>query len=103
MQKHTEMNKLTLQDYIDLEKLIKTGAEACEQQALLLSRYYELNIDTVKNMDIRLANIMVEHMNKNIQKNDITPEEINDEIKKIREDIEDDNNIIENRFGILDL
>ena len=48
------MNKLTLQDYIDLEQLIKEGAGNFEQQTFLLSRYWELSLDHIKNIDIRL-------------------------------------------------
>lgn len=96
------MNKLTLQDYIDLEKLIKTGAEDFEQQSFLLSRYFELEIESIKNIDIRFINIMLTDMNK------YTQEEISNEINTIQDEInkeikEEEHKNINDRFEILDL
>ena len=53
------MKKLTLQDYIELEVLIKNGAGDFEQQSFLLSRFWGLALDHVKTIDIRLINLMI--------------------------------------------
>ncbi|GAG68099.1 unnamed protein product [marine sediment metagenome] len=102
------MNKLTLQDYIDLEKMIKKGIGDFEQQVFLLSRYFDLELDHVKGIDIRLINIMMNEMQTYIDKKKITREEMIDEIEKLEKRINQDHKDgkhdgIEDRFGILDL
>ena len=99
------MSKLTLQDYIDLEKLIKAGAGEFEQQTFLLSRYFRLEIDDIKNTDIRLINIMFSDMEKYIEKTKITQEEVSNEIDGIRDKIKKEikEGEIDDRFEILDL
>ena len=103
-----QLRKLTLQDYIDLEKIIKSGAGDFEQQTFLLSRYYDLELDHIKAIDIRLINIMMSYMNEYIEKKSISPEEINDEIDRIQNKVKKETKNgkhegIEDRFGILDL
>lgn len=102
------MNKLTLQDYIELEKLIKNGAGEFEQQSFLLSRYYELEIDHVKNIDIRLINTMMNEMQEYVNKRRMSDKEVEDEITNMENKINKDHKEgkhepIDDRFGILDL
>ena len=102
------MNKLTLQDYIELEQLIKENAGEFEQQSFLLSRYYDLSLDHIKKIDIRLINLMLIDMNKYVEKTQMSKEEIDSELKKLTKKIKKDReegkyDSTENRFGILDL
>lgn len=108
----TQMDKLTLQDYIDLEELIKSGAGEIEQQSFLLSRFYELDIDIIKKIDIRFTKLMTNEMNDYINKKEISQKEMDNEVNMINEiinkDYNDDNghdeqNSIEDRFRIMDL
>jgi hypothetical protein len=99
---------LTLQDYIDLEKLIKDGAGSFDQQVFLLSRYFDLEMDHIKGIDIRLINIMMNEMQEYSDRKKITREEMIDEIEKLEKRINQDHKDgkhdgIEDRFGILDL
>ena len=102
------MNKLTLQDYIDLEKLIKKGVGEFEQHSFLLSRFFKLELDHVNGIDIRLTNLMMIEMQEYLDKKKINPDEIKDEIDRIKNKINKDHKDgkydgIEDRFGILDL
>lgn len=102
------MNKLTLQDYIELEVLIKNDTGDFEKQCFLLSRYYELSEEHIKRIDIRLINLMINDMQIHVDKKKISKEEINDEIENIQNNINKDHkegkhDSIEDRFGILDL
>ena len=102
------MNKLTLKDYIDLEELIKTGVGNFEQQTFLLSRYYELETDHIKDIDIRLINMMMDTMDEYINEKPITQKEVDTEIHKIDDKITKDTKVgkhdrIETRSEILDL
>jgi hypothetical protein len=102
------MNKLTLQDYIDLEKMIKKGAGDFEQQVFLLSRFFELELDHVKGIDIRLINLMMNEMQTYIDRKKISKDEVRDEIERLQMQINKDHKEgkhdgIEDRFGILDL
>ena len=102
------MNKLTLQDYIELEQLIKEGSGEFEQQTFLLSRFYGLTLDHIKKIDIRLINLMMNEMQKYVDKKEISEKEIKDEIKQLCKKIDKDHDegkhdSIEDRFDILDL
>lgn len=102
------MNKLTLQDYIDLEKMIKKGAGDFEQQSFLLSRFYELELDHIKGIDVRLINIMMIEMQEYMDRKKINKGEIKDEIERLQKRINQDHKEgkhegIDDRFGILDL
>ena len=102
------MKKLTLQDYIELEQLIKENAGDFEQQSFLLSRLYDLSLDHIKKIDIRLINLMLIDMNKCIKKTHMSKEEIDNELEKLTEKMNKDrkegkDDSIENRFGIMDL
>jgi hypothetical protein len=99
---------LTLQDYIDLEKLIKDGAGGFDQQVFLLSRYFDLEMDHIIGIDIRLINIMMNEMTEYVDRKKIGREEMIDEIKRLENRINNDHKDgkhdgIEDRFGILDL
>jgi hypothetical protein len=99
---------LTLQDYIDLEKLIKNGIGDFEQQVFLLSRYFDLEMEHIKGIDIRLINIMMNEMTEYVDRKKIGREEMIDEIKRLENRINNDHKEgkhdgIEDRFGILDL
>ncbi len=102
------MNMLTLQDYIDLEKMIKSGAGEFEQHSFLLSRFYELELDHIKGIDIRLINLMMNELQEYVDRKKINKEEIKDEIDRIQNKINQDHaegkhDGIDDRFGILDL
>ena len=98
------MNMLTLQDYIDLEKLIKDGIGDFEQQVFLLSRYFDLEMDHIKGIDIRLINIMMNEMQEYMDRKKFSQDEIESLQKKINNDHKDGKHDgIEDRFGILDL
>jgi hypothetical protein len=102
------MKKLTIQDYIELETLIKNGVGEFEQNTFLLSRYFDLEIDHIKKIDIRLANLMMNEMKEYLNKKQISKKEINDEIYLIYKEINKDHKDgkhdgIDDRYEILDL
>jgi methionine synthase II (cobalamin-independent) len=103
------MKCLTLQDYIDLEKIKKAGTGDFEQNSFIISRYLKLDINKVKSMDIRVVQLIMKEIEEHMEEfahihgnHEITPLMITAEINRVEEEnnIEDE---IENRFDILDM
>lgn len=102
------MNKLTMQDYIDLEKLTNQGAGTIEQQAFLLSRFYDVKLEYIKKLDTRITTRMSEVMEKVLEEKP-TSEFIEEDMKRVfikktkEQDQKQEKESIQDRSEILDL
>ena len=99
------MNKLTFKDYIDLEKLMAEGKSPLEQQCFLLSRYYNLSLEQIKNMDMSVINSMMKELEKYIERTnnlDLNERDLNNEIREIKKE-DNKKDRVNDRSEILDL
>lgn len=94
------MKKITLKDYIDLERMVSEGKSEIEQQAFFLSRYFNLPISEVLELDHKVVCMMREELAEYLNDDIRDYETMEKEMKRIKRKSKDKP---QSRFDMMDL